>query len=206
MREYKYQKQKKDHWCGAACLSMVYSRYSINYTQEKIYSDIKSDNSALEVVEIVNHVNKHSSLFACAVRFKSENIKDFLKTINNSCVDMIMNHKERNSNSAHFTLFAKVSNETVYGFDPYCENNFPLPISELDNLWQRNEKLEYAAIAGYTAILISDDNELFSHVSNKTCGHNILRINIDNNIIHRILCCECNVWRNPQWDTNYNTR
>ena len=198
MQNYEYQEQFNEVSCGAACLSMIYKRHGIDFPQEQIYLDLNKYNVPLQVADIVNHVNDYSKLFACAVKFKGD-VGVILRLVNDSKFDMIMNHIEKGSNTAHFTLFTKVVDDIVYGVDPYHKENFPVSISEMETLWQKNENADVGKIAGKAAILISDDESLFSTIT-RLCGHSIMRINFEKSVIDRILCSRCNDWRGPGWD------
>lgn len=194
MRNYRYQYQIGDQWCGAACLSMIYDRHKISCSQEKVYNDLKKPiHEPLFVAEIVNHVGMNNDLFASAIQFKD--VTEFLTNACKNNIDMIMSHTCKDSNSAHFTLFTDFKDNMVYGLDPFSRENFPITLEEMERLWQRNESASNCFVAGQVAILISSDDDEIKHMPCCVCGHDIALLKINNKIEHSILCSKCDRWR-----------
>ena len=153
MRTYTHQQQQGGDWCGNACMAMIYARHNINIKQADIFNFFRKGN--LICAEVAGHLQHVGGLHTAVIKIKD--IKKCLTFVQENDMDIIMNHKSASAPTAHFTLFDRLENKTVYGHDPYKQDDFPVPLSKLIKLWERNDKLQYNLVAGNVGIVVSKD-------------------------------------------------
>lgn len=93
MFAFNYQKQQQDSWCGAACLSMVFSYFGIKKDQKTIMHEIfdnNASNSFLYVYQIPKYIEANG-LQSCGV--KGIDAISFIDWCIENDIVLIMSHK-----------------------------------------------------------------------------------------------------------------